>query len=118
MRVLHLIRWLSLGAFVLTLLGWVVASILVWMTEANLPQGPFLTQYPVLTTPPAEGWEEAVERLDACHSVQAVCSAVGAIALAIHLVLVNLVLQRIGRKPAGGEPPPIRMSLRAICLCC
>lgn len=102
MRILHLIRWLSLALLVLASLGWVVASLLVWMTEAKLPEGLSLTHYPVLTTqtPPAEGWEEAVERLDAYYSARAMCSAVGAIALAVHLAVVNLILQRMGRKPA------------------
>lgn len=99
-RVLNVIRRLSLGVLVLACLGWSGSSILLWTAEADLPDGPSLTSYPLLNThnPPAAGWEEAVERVGAYRSAQVICSAVGVIALAVHLVVLNLQVERMGRK--------------------
>lgn len=91
-----LTRRITLIAFLLAASAWCLLTILLHVLESQLPPGPEMTAYPLLTTirPPAEDWAAAAEQLGTYRLLQMICAIAGISALAAHLIALNRIIPR------------------------
>ena len=95
-RHLALTRRITLITFLLAASAWCLLTIFLQILELQLPPGPEMTVYPLLTAvrPPAEDWAAAAKQLETYRLLQAICAILGIIALAVQLVILNRLLTK------------------------
>ena len=95
-RHLALTRRITLITFLLAASAWCLLTIFLQILELQLPPGPEMTVYPLLTAvrPPAEDWAAAAKQLETYRLLQTLCAMIGGFALAVHLIALNRMVAK------------------------